>query len=117
MEIRYKKKELKSICENYGKAKKEFGADVAEKLFSAIDFIEAAQSIVDVRNYSPFHFHSLKGDKNGQYAIYLGRKLGFRLIVKPLNIDGAFSNNEQIYSTKAIEIVVILFEEVSNHYE
>ncbi|MGL5206596.1 MAG: type II toxin-antitoxin system RelE/ParE family toxin [Acidaminococcaceae bacterium] len=117
MEIRYKKKELKNICENYKKVKKEFGADVAEKLFSAIDFIEAAPSIADVKNYPPFHFHPLQGNKKGEYAIDLGRKLGFRLILKPLNSDGTFSNNEQIYSAKAIEIVVILLEEVSNHYD
>lgn len=117
MEIRYKTKQLKNVCEKLGKAKKEFGADVAEKLFSAIDFIEAAPSIIDVRNYQPFHFHPLQGNKKGEYAIDLGRKLGFRLILKPLNSDGTFSNNEQIYSAKAIEIVVILLEEVSNHYD
>lgn len=117
MEIMYKKKELKSICENYLKAKKYYGADVAERLFSAIDFIKAAPSIIDIRNYPPFHFHPLQGNKKGEYAIDLGRKLGFRLILKPLNSDGTFSNNEQIYSAKAIEIVVILLEEVSNHYD
>lgn len=117
MEIKYKTTQIKNICENYGKAKKKYGADVAERLFSAIDFIEAAASIVDVRNYPPFHFHPLEGDRRNEYTIDLGRKLGFRLILKPLNNDGTFSNNEQIYSVKAIEIVVILLEEVSNHYE
>ena len=117
MEIRYKKKELKSICENYGKAKKEYDKDVAEKLFSTINYIETSKSIIDVKNNPSFHFHPLQGNKKGKYAIDLGRKLGFRLIIKPLNNDGTFSNNEQIYSAKAIEIVVVLLEEVSNHYD
>ena len=117
MEIRYKKKELKNICENYGKAKKEYGENVAERLFSAIDFIKAAPNVIDIINYPPFHFHSLKGDKNGQFSIDLGRRLGFRLIVKPMNNDGTFSNNKQVYAASALEIVVLKFEEVSNHYE
>ena len=117
MEIRYKKRELKSICENYGKAKKEHGADVAERLFSAIDFIKAAPSVIDIRNYPPFHFHPLQGNKKGEFAIDLGRRLGFRLIVKPMNNDGTFSNNEQVYAASALEIVVLQFEEVPNHYE
>ena len=117
MEIKYKTTQIKNICENYGKAKKKHGEDVAEKLFSAIDFIKAAPSVIDIRNYPPFHFHSLQGDKNGQFAIDLGRRLGFRLIVKPINNDGTFSNNEQVYAASALEIVVLQFEEVSNHYE
>ena len=55
MEIKYKTTQIKNICENYGKAKKEHGADVAERLFSAIDFIKAAPSVIDIRNYPPFH--------------------------------------------------------------
>ena len=117
MEIRYKTKQLKNVCEKLGKDKKDFGADVAEKLFSAIDFIETAASVVDVRNYPPFHFHPLQGDKKGDFAIDLGRRLGFRLIVRPVNNNGTFSNKEQVYGVKAVEIIAILFEEVSNHYE
>lgn len=117
MEIRYKTKQLKSICENLGKAKKEYGADVAEKLFSSIDFIEAATSVVDVKNYPPFHFHSLKGKRKGEWAIDLGRKLGFRLILKPIGKDGAACTNDEVYAASAIEIVVLQLEEVSNHYE
>ena len=100
-----------------GKAKKEYGEAVTEKLYSAIDYIESANSIADIREYPPFHFHDLKGKRNGEYAIDLGRRLGFRLIVRPLDANGETCNNTQIYSAAAIEIVVVQFEEVTNHYE
>lgn len=118
MEIRYKTARLKAICHDKKKATKEYGNLVAEKLFSAINFIESTNNLIDVRCYPPFHFEDLKGNRFGEYSISLGRKLGFRLILKPLNGNGTVCNNTQVYNdAAAIEIVVVQFEEVSNHYE
>jgi proteic killer suppression protein len=109
---------LKAICHDLKKAQQAYGEKVTEKLYSAIDYIESAESIIDVRCYPPFHFHPLKGSRSNEYAIDLGRKLGFRLILKPLGKDGTVSSNVQIYNDAvAIEIVVVQLEEVSNHYE
>lgn len=118
MEISYKTEKLRSVCNDLRKAKKAYGEKVAEKLYSAINYIELAESLIDVRCYPPFHFHPLKGSRSNEYAIDLGRKLGFRLILKPLGKDGTASSNIQIYNdAAAIEIVVVQLEEVSNHYE
>lgn len=100
------------------KATKQYGKQVAEKLFSTINYIESSANLIDIRNYPPFHFEDLKGNRAGEYSISLGRKLGFRLILKPLSKSETFCDNTQVYNdAAAIEIVVVQLEEVSNHYE
>jgi proteic killer suppression protein len=117
LNIRYKNEKLSSECKDFRKAKKHYGDKVAGKLHEVIEFIEAAESLRDIRNFPPFHFHDLKGNKSGLYTIDLGRKLGFRLIIKPLDSQGSPCHNDVIFSVRVIEIVTISVEEVSNHYE
>lgn len=116
MLIKYKSS-LEKICTDIGKATKKYNSRVAEKLMSAINFIEEAETLKDVRDYPPFHFHSLTGNKKGFYAIDLGKKLGYRLLVKPLLDNYQEATNTDIFSNKALEIKIIAIEEVSNHYE
>lgn len=73
MNIIYRTSRLKDECTILKKAKKKYGDKVAEKLFATINYMEAADNLVDVREYPTFHFHDLKGDKAGLYAIDLGR--------------------------------------------
>lgn len=117
MEVTYRNAQVKKACTDYKKATKLYNKDVAEKLQKAINFIDAAESLMDVRNFPPFHFHQLKGDKKGYCAIDLGRRLGFRLLVVPLEADGQPCANTRIFSSAAVEIIAIEIEEVSNHYE
>ena len=115
MQIEYKSETLKETCTDIRKATKKYNKTVAEKLISTINFIEASESLIDVRNYPPFKFHLLIGDKKGFYAIDLGRKLGYRILVKPL-LNGQEAISTDIFSNKAIEIKIIKVEEVTNHY-
>jgi len=101
---------------NMKKAQKAFSNLVAERLHAAVNQIKAAPDIRDVINFPPHHFHLLKGDRNGRYAIDLGRKLGFRLIVRPQKGD-KFASPEEVFGADALTIVDIQFEEVTNHYE
>ena len=117
MQIEYKKDSLKSICTDFNKATKKYNILVAEKLIATINYIENAATLIDVRNYAPFNFHDLKGNKEGLYAIDLGRKLGYRLIVKPFLINCSPAQITDIFSSNAINIKIIKIEEVSNHYE
>lgn len=117
MNIKYRTAKLEGECTVLKKAKKKYGSIVAEKLFATIEYIEASASLVDVREYPSFHFHNLKGDKKGLYAIDLGRKLGWRLLVQPLDAIGEPCTTDIVFSTKAIEIIDINVEEVTNHYE
>ncbi len=62
MEIIYRNAKLKTLCEDYRKAKKYLNIEVAEKLFKAINYITNADAIIDIVNYPPFKFHGLKGE-------------------------------------------------------
>ena len=87
MEIRYKNKRIRDICENEKKA------------------------IKDVADYQNFRLHELKYGRKGQFAIDLGKTTGYRLIIEPITVN---EKNEGI-SYESINIVEIM--EVSNHYE
>ena len=71
---------------------------------------------MDVKNYPPFRFPELKGNRKGTYAIDLGRRAGYRLILKPVSIEGEeIKDEEGFYQFEMIKVVEIL--EVSPHYE
>ncbi len=116
MKISYKSKKLEKECTNISQAKKKYNEKVAEKLLYTIDAIKKAETLRDIICVPTFRFHSLIGDKNGKYAIDLGKKSGYRLIVVPLNEnDNQFKETVNFYNS--IEIVCVSVEEVSNHYE
>jgi proteic killer suppression protein len=106
----------KKQCTIYSKAKKELGVIVADKLFSVLNFMESAPTLMDVKNMPMYHLHSLQGKRSGQFAIDLGRKLGWRLIIIPLDkneVPMGANDANMIYGVTE----VILVKEVSNHYE
>jgi len=98
------------------KQKKDLGELVAEKLFAAINFIESASSLNDVACFPAYHLHQLSGVKKDLFAMDLGRKLGFRLIVKP---DPPLNQEEDKldFNSKCSVVKCIIVLEVSNHYE
>ena len=104
------------MCTDFRKAKEEVGPIVADKLLSLINFLESANDLMDVKNIPMYHLHPLEGDRKGQYAIDLGRKLGWRLIIIPEDSEGnelGTSDINVVYKSTSI----ILVWEVSNHYE
>lgn len=112
MQVSYKNTRIEKQCTNLREAKKAYSAKVAMKLLQLVNFLTAAESLESVINNSVLHFHDLKGDREGFYAIDVdGRRGSYRLL---LNIDG-FSK-EQVFAT-ASEITIIKITEVSNHYE
>ncbi len=117
MEIKYKNNKTEKQCTDLTYAKRQFNDNVATLLLSRINFIESAKSFADIVNNPAFHFHGLSGKLQGLYAIDLGRKLGFRLIIEPLN-----ENEESLKKEKDIEKLkqctkVVIVVEVTNHYE
>ncbi len=91
---------------------KDFSEKVAEKLHQLITFLEAADSLASVTAFPKYHFHQLKGERQGQFTIDIdGRKSSYRLIVgfREEDIEKVFSS--------PIEIEILKIEEVSNHYE
>ena len=110
MKVQYKNKKVEELCENEKEAIKKLNKWVAEKLIFTIEFLKNANSLKDVNDFVPFRLHELKGNRKGQLAMDLGRRLGYRLIIEPvmLNVAG-------IIFYEKINIVEVV--EVSNHYE
>ena len=70
----------------------------------------------DINALQIYNLHPLHGNREGQYALDLGRRLGYRLVIIPLDEDG------KEYETTDVNIVykatkVVLVWEVTNHYE
>ncbi len=116
MKIAYKNEKIKKACSDLIVAKQKYN-DVAEKLFSLINFIENAMSLRDIAAVPSYKLHPLKGKRSGQFALDIkGRKSKWRLIIVPLNADGEkfkTKDNGVIYS----EAQIIEIREVSDHYE
>lgn len=111
MDITYSNAKVKTQCTSIRQAKKDFPEKIAKKLHKVVQFIESADSLEDVINMPTYHFHNLKGDKEGGYALDIdGRRSGYRLLVTFHSVDNAVVFSQSI-SIKAIEI-----KEVSNHY-
>lgn len=89
--------------------------EVAEKRMATINFIESADSLLDVSRYPPFRFHELKGDRSGFFAIDLGRKMGYRLIIEPVCLTTDIKDEQGFYQFQKIRIIEV--QEVCNHYE
>lgn len=78
MEITYKDKKVRSLCEKQALAMKHLGADCARKLRIRLSALEAAARVTDLVAGNP---HALKGDRAGQYALNLAG--GWRLVFGP----------------------------------
>ncbi len=114
--VGYGNSQTRKLCSDSKKAKKVLGELVAEKLYAAINFIESATTLNDVACFPTYHLHQLSGDKKDLFAMDLGRKLGFRLIIKP---DPPLSQevDKLDFNSKCSVVKCIIVLEVSNHYE
>lgn len=114
--IKYRKSKDEKLCTDFKKAKKDLGPKVADKLHSLINVFESASNLMDIKSIPMYHLHPLEGNRKGQFAIDLGRKLGYRLIIIPED------ENEEKWNTNDVNIIynltnVVLIWEVSKHYE
>ncbi len=114
--VGYGNKKTKKLCSDRRQAKKELGEIVSEKLYAAINFIESASTLNDVACFPTYRLHQLLGDKKDLFALDLGRRLGYRLIIKP---DPPFSEEENKldFNSKCSTVKCIIVLEVSKHYE
>ncbi len=78
MDIDYKNKKLRELCEKRAVAEKKLGAACARKLRSRLSELEAASRVTDLVAGNP---HPLEGDRAGQFALDLAG--GWRLVFAP----------------------------------
>lgn len=116
IEVQYHNSKVKKLCQDYKKAKKELNVEVAEKLHSLIGVLESADNLWDINQMRIYNLHPLHGDREGQYALDLGRRLGFRLVIIPLDENGNELDEKDINIVYRATKIVIAWE-VTNHYE
>lgn len=58
---------------------KAWGAEIAERYIERINILKSSRSVEDLHRIEALRFHELKGQRAGEYAIWLGRRE--RLIV------------------------------------
>ena len=78
MEIRFKDKTVRELCERRATAVRKLGDVVARKLRSRLGDLEAATTVAELVAGRP---HPLVGDRAGQFAVDLAR--GWRLVFSP----------------------------------
>ncbi len=78
MEIRYKDKKIRELCEKQAVAERKLGAASARKLKVRLLALEAAVRVTDLAAGNP---HPLKGERFGQFALDLAG--GWRLVFGP----------------------------------
>lgn len=80
MEIGFKDKKLRELCEKQAVARKKLGDACAHKLHGRLGDLEAAEKVTDLVAGNP---HPLKHDRAGQFALDLAG--GYRLVFAPAN--------------------------------
>lgn len=80
MEIGFKDKKLRELCEKQAVARKKLGDACARKLHVRLADLEAAEAVTDLVAGNP---HPLKHDRAGQFALDLAG--GYRLVFAPGN--------------------------------
>jgi toxin HigB-1 len=78
LEINFKDKKTRALCEQSAVAEKKLGADCARKLRTRMSDLEAATRVTDLVAGNP---HPLKGNRQGQFALDLAK--GWRLVFSP----------------------------------
>lgn len=78
MELRFKDKKIRELCEQKAIAERKLGPDCARKLRTRLAELEAATCVTDLHAGSP---HPLKGNRVGQFALNLHG--GYRLVFSP----------------------------------
>lgn len=103
MEILFKDKRLRELCEKQALATKRLGDIGARKLRARLSEISAASRVSELMAGNP---HSLKGDRSGQFALDLAG--GWRLVFKPAN-DPVPRRGDASIDWSSVTIVCIEF--------
>jgi len=98
VEVRFKSNTLQAEFEDYRKAERSYGKEVARKYIQRINIIKQAANLSELMHLPGLRCHPLKGTRTGQFAILLTYR--YRLIIS--------------VSGNSLEIAQI--EEVSKHY-
>ena len=105
MYIVFKSTKLKKTCETFEAAAKKWGFRTARKLIQRLNEIYAADSLRDLKYIPAAHCHSLKGKREGQYAVALEHP--YRLIFESLEPDVTLAD-EALSTIKEVRILEVI---------
>ena len=117
MKIIYSNSKTEKICNDYKKAVKELGFDVAKRLSDLMIAIESFPSLLDLKGLPQYRLHALGQNREYQYSLVIHKGTKWRLIVYPLDDQGKIlkdKSNEIEMLSKAVMVEVV---EVSEHYD
>ena len=80
MEIKYKNKGIQKVCEDASVATRKYGREMADKIHSRIDQIEAIDTVEELIKFGIGRCHPLAQNRRGQYAMDLEHP--YRLVFK-----------------------------------
>ncbi len=86
MEITFKGKKLRKLCQEQREAQKQLGEKCARKLRTRLADLMAAEAVTDLITGRP---HPLKGDRAGEFALDLdgGKRLVFESANEPVPLN------------------------------
>lgn len=103
MEIHFKDKKIRELCEKRAVAERKLGAACARKLRTRLDDLNAASRVTELVAGTP---HPLKGDRSGQFAVDLAG--GWRLVFVPRH-DPCPVNKDLSIDWSQVTIICIEF--------
>lgn len=98
MRVEFRTGALKGCYTNSAAAARKWGDKVGRRYIERVNILKKARSADDLYKIPPLHFHPLKGDKKGRYAITL--------------ID----RSRMIVSFQDDALTIVRVEEVTEHY-
>lgn len=119
MKVKYTDGKTESQCTSLKEATKLFGGNksLAISLLARINALMAADVMKDIIVNPQFHFHKLRGDREGFFAIDVkSRRDKWRIIMCPLDDHEAVFDPCHIDKIAAI-VKIVETTEVSAHYE
>lgn len=109
MEIRFKDKKLRQLCEERTTQEKKLGSASAKKLRTRLGDLEAAARLGDLIAGNP---HPLKGSRVGQFALDLAG--GCRLVLSPANEPLPTSEHG---SLQWAEVTIVCIEYIGDYHD
>ena len=90
MEITFKNKKIKKVCEDASFAERKYGKRTAELLHQRIDEIKASDSVEIMVKFRIGRCHPLTNNRKGQYAVDLEHP--YRLIFEKVGDEIQIAN-------------------------
>lgn len=109
MEIRFKDKTVRELCEKRVAAVKKMGDVAARKLRTRLEDLEAAGTVSELVAGRP---HPLKGDRDGQFAVDLAG--GWRLVFAPAH-DPTPTRPDG--STDWAQVTIVCIEYIGDYHD